>query len=83
MLLYNIGNSAIRANQIAMQTIANNIANADTEGYRRQRVDTAESIPLRNGTTYFGTGVQVQGISRVVDTATDQAIVLNMSLAAR
>ncbi len=83
MLLYNIGNAAIRANQLALQTVSNNIANADTEGYRRQRVDLVENKPLRQGSLFVGTGVEVQGISRVVDTATDQAITLNLSLASR
>ncbi|WP_437192232.1 flagellar hook-associated protein FlgK [Planctomicrobium sp. SH527] len=79
MSLYNIGNSAIRANQIALQTIANNIANADTEGYHRQRVSLAESVPYQYGSLLMGTGVTVQGISRVVDSATEQAIALTLS----
>lgn len=83
MSLYNIGNSAIRANQLALQTIANNIANADTEGYHRQRVSLAESVPYQYGSLLMGTGVTVQGISRVVDSATEQAIALNLSSSGR
>jgi len=83
MLLYNIGNSAIRANQTALQTISNNIANADREGYHRQRVDLVDRTPLRSGSLLLGTGVEVQGITRVVDTATDQAMTLNLSLSGR
>ncbi|SFI36318.1 flagellar hook-associated protein FlgK [Planctomicrobium piriforme] len=82
MLIYNIGTSAIRANQLALQTISNNIANADTDGYHRQRVDLTQSAPVRMGQWVLGTGVQIQGISRVVDSAADQALTLNMSQSA-
>ncbi len=83
MLIYNIGNSAIRANQAALQTVANNIANADTAGYHRQRATLTESLPLRQGSLMLGTGVKVQGITRVVDSAADRAITLNQSLLSR
>ena len=41
-----IGYSAIRANQVALETISNNIANAGTEGYHRQVVDMRNRLPV-------------------------------------
>lgn len=38
-LLHSIGTSALLANQRALSTTAHNIANVNTEGYSRQRVD--------------------------------------------
>ncbi len=37
--LFNIGTSALRANQRALETTGQNIANAGTEGYSRQRTE--------------------------------------------
>lgn len=64
-----IGNglSALLAAQRALQTTSNNIANANTEGYVRQRVDFVErpGTPLANFTV--GQGVSVAGITRIYD----------------
>lgn len=79
MLIYNIGISAIRANQVALQTISNNIANANTDGYHRQRVQFTESNPFRLGQMQLGTGVQVDVIQRLRDALTDNSLTLNLS----
>jgi flagellar hook-associated protein FlgK len=82
MLVYNIGISGIRANQVALQTIANNIANADTEGYHRQQVQLTEQLPIVSGTLRSGTGVLVSGIKRLANAAADNALTLNLSQSA-
>jgi len=82
MLVYNIGLSAIQANQAALQTISNNIANANTQGYHRQQVTLAQANPIVQNYLQFGTGVNVSQIRRVVDSAADSALTLNLSQSA-
>ncbi|WP_437227752.1 flagellar hook-associated protein FlgK [Planctomicrobium sp. SH661] len=79
MLVYNIGNSAVRANQAALQTISNNIANANTEGYHRQQVNLAQANPIVQNNMQFGTGVTVASIQRLINSAADNALTLNLS----
>jgi len=82
MLVYNIGISAVQANQAALQTISNNIANASTEGYHRQRVNLAQNSPIVQNNLQFGTGVNVSSIQRMVNSAADSALTLNLSQSA-
>lgn len=62
-----IGTSALASFQRALDTTAHNIANANTEGYSRQRVDLVSRIPQYEGYGYVGTGVQTDGIRRLYD----------------
>lgn len=82
MLVYNIGISAVQANQAALQTISNNIANANTEGYHRQQINLAQSRPIVQNNLQFGTGVTVASIQRVVNSAADTALAMNLSQSA-
>lgn len=79
MLVYNIGISAIRANQVELQTISNNIANANTEGYHRQRVNLAEANPVNVGGFQFGAGVTVSSVQRLRSALFDNSLTLNRS----
>ena len=83
MLVYNIGISAIQANQLELQTISNNIANAATEGYHRQRVNIATNSPIRFGKFQLGTGVHVTSMQRLRSVLVDNALVLNRSQSAQ
>ncbi len=60
----NVGYSGLSASQIGINTTSQNITNAESDGYTRQRVVAAASEPL-NGLT--GNGVDVIEISRVFD----------------
>ncbi|MEE4639220.1 MAG: flagellar hook-associated protein FlgK [Wenzhouxiangella sp.] len=62
-----IGVSGLLATQRALATIANNITNASTEGYNRQRVSLTTRPPQFLGGNFQGTGVQVSSIERVFD----------------
>jgi flagellar hook-associated protein 1 FlgK len=62
---------ALSAQQIAIETGAHNIANADVEGYSRQRADLAANTPLNTQWGTLGTGVIVQNISRLRDSLLD------------
>ena len=63
----NLARLALGAHQTAIQTVGQNIANAATEGYARQRV---QMTPTPSDDLVFarlGTGVRVSRIERVVD----------------
>lgn len=62
-----IAGSGLRASNAALNTTANNISNAQTEGYSRQAVDQQASNALRTFTTYgcAGAGVDTIAINRI------------------
>jgi len=74
-----IGSSGLVAAQRALETTAHNLANVNTEGYSRQRVETSAATSrvyqanLRGAVT-VGQGVVVNGITR----ATDSLLVANL-----
>ncbi len=64
MGLLNVGTRALQANQVALQTAGNNIANVNVPGYSRQRV-VLETVPGQfTASGYVGQGVSVQTIQR-------------------
>jgi flagellar hook-associated protein 1 FlgK len=62
-----IGLSALIAQQRALASTSNNIANANTEGYSRQRVELSSRPSERLGTDFVGTGTYVGGVRRLTD----------------
>lgn len=62
--LLNIGNNAIRANQVAINVTGNNIANSNTTGYVRQSVRFEESTPFDYRPGQIGTGAYAHEIYR-------------------
>lgn len=62
---YNTAIKGLQSNSLAIQTSSNNIANADTEGYSRQRVVMSESTPYESSDYQIGTGVDVDNIERI------------------
>ena len=65
--LFSIGRSALNTAKKSLSTTSHNIANANTEGFSRQRVTTATATPVGEGKHVFGTGVNVQSVKRVHD----------------
>lgn len=59
-----IGSSALRAAYAQLQTTGNNIANAATPGYSRQRVILAEATTTFSGGGFMGRGVDVVTVER-------------------
>ncbi|MFI5102184.1 MAG: flagellar hook-associated protein FlgK [Terriglobales bacterium] len=59
--------SALAASQEAMATTSNNVANANTPGYSRERVDLAAGDPVVYGSFTYGTGVVVPKIESLRD----------------
>ena len=64
--LLNTGKTALFAFQRALSTTSNNIANVNTDGYARQRVDF-ESLSTNGGKLNTGSGVRITNIERLVD----------------
>ncbi len=64
---YSIGLTGLNAASTALEVIGNNIANASTDGYHRQRVELSPSAYGGDGTAVVGAGVDVSGVTRLVD----------------
>jgi flagellar hook-associated protein FlgK len=64
---FSIGLSGLNAAQTALDIIGNNIANAATDGYHRQRIELAPSA-YGQAVGSVGTGVDVVGVTRMMDT---------------
>ena len=62
--ILNIGTRALQANQVALQTAGNNIANINKPGYSRQSVVLQTVAGQNLGSGYVGNGVDVQAIER-------------------
>ncbi len=62
--LLTLGARAMFANQAALQTVGQNISNANTPGYSRQSVVLTTSAGQYTGAGFFGKGVDVQTVVR-------------------
>ncbi|MEO1615045.1 MAG: flagellar hook-associated protein FlgK [Planctomycetota bacterium] len=71
---FEIGLSALRTNQFALQSVSNNIANANTDGYHRRRVIQQSKLPNQLGGYRIGSGVRVARIDRMRDQVTEQSL---------
>lgn len=64
----NTSTSGMRAQQNALQTTSHNLANANTIGYSRQRINMVSDMPRSlPGVGQIGTGVIIGGVIRVTD----------------
>ena len=72
--LLSVARSALLAQQAAVQTVGQNIANAETPGYTRQQALLEQSPPERTPQGIFGTGVSLINVLRTRDTLLDQAV---------
>ena len=81
--LLGIASTAVSAYQRALSTVSNNIANANTVGYSEQTSDLEANAPQRLATTYMGTGVTYNAVTRQSDVfAQNNVISSNSDLAA-
>jgi len=62
-----LGIKAMAANYAALQTTGHNIANANVDGYSRQRAELATAEPQYTGAGFFGKGVDVATVTRAHD----------------
>ncbi|MDD2450036.1 MAG: flagellar hook-associated protein FlgK [Sulfurimonas sp.] len=62
-----IGYTGLQVAQTGISTTGHNIANAETEGYSRQRVVAKAATPLDTYPGNVGNGAEVQNIQRIFD----------------
>lgn len=75
------GLRALNAAQLGMRTAGNNVANANTPGYSRQRIELGSSMPFgAAGNLQLGTGVDVRGISRLIDEGLERRLQFQLGL---
>ena len=63
----NMGSKALTVQQKGIYVTGNNIANVNTPGYSRQRLNLSSDVPLNTGIGSVGTGVAANEIERVYD----------------
>lgn len=64
----NTSTSGLRAQQIGLEITGHNLANSNTVGYSRQRVNTSAAMPQSYaGIGQIGTGVVIDNIVRITD----------------
>lgn len=76
--LFNIGRTSLHASKTSLKTTSHNIANANTEGYSRQRVHQETNTPISEGSYTLGTGTNIRSVKRVHDALIEKK--LNHSL---
>jgi len=77
---FSIGISGLEAAQRAFDIIGNNVANAATDGYHRQRIELRPAYSSQVGALLFGRGVDVVGVTRLIDGLLEQEILRQGSL---
>ena len=77
---FSIGISGLKAAQRAFDIIGNNVANAATDGYHRQRIELRPSYSSQVGALLLGGGVDVVGVTRLIDGLLEQEILRQESL---
>ena len=63
----NVGYSGLSTAQVQVNTTGHNVANANTEGYTRERVITSAATPITTSSLNIGNGVVVNDTKRVFD----------------
>ena len=82
MGILNIGTQALNADQFALQTIGNNIANVNTPGYSRENVILSTAPEQYTGAGYVGDGVNVTTVAREFNAFLNQQATQTSSVAA-
>ncbi len=80
--IQNIGTRALLANQAALQTVGNNIANVNTPGYSRQSVVMKSVAGQFSGGGYYGKGVEVSTVQRAYSEFLTRQATLSSSVSA-
>lgn len=76
---FSVGITGLTASQKALDVIGNNIANAATEGYHRQRIELMPASTITVGQNVLGGGVEVANVTRVIDRLLEQEITRQQS----
>ena len=60
-----IGSKALLTQQKGIYVTGNNIANVNTPGYTRQRLNMSSDVPVSSDIGQVGTGVTALGVERI------------------
>jgi flagellar hook-associated protein FlgK len=71
---YDVAISGLKAAQQAFEVIGNNVANAATDGYHRQKINLTPAYTSQIGSTVLGGGVKLGEVSRIVDSLLEKEI---------
>jgi len=63
----NIGYTGLNAASVGVNTTSQNISNAETEGYTRQRIVQAAATPISSNSGQVGNGTNIEDIQRIFD----------------
>lgn len=74
MSIYSISVSALRSAQVGIATTGHNIANANTEGFRRQEIVQTSTLPMSTGNGFIGQGVNVSTVRRIYDATLERQV---------
>lgn len=80
---FEIGRRALNASQLGMTVAGQNIANVNTPGYSRRRVQLTEAAPLNFNSLNVGSGVSVAGIQSFRDNFIQARIQTESGIAGR
>jgi flagellar hook-associated protein 1 FlgK len=69
-----IASNALNAASLGLQVTGNNIANANTPDYVRQRLIQEPAVTARQGDLLLGLGVKVTGVQQVIDRFFDERV---------
>lgn len=76
---FSLATNAMGAQRAAIEITGHNIANANTAGYARQRINLTTATPVQTAIGQQGTGVVVQGIEQLRDAYMDTQVPQNLS----
>ncbi|MBU2548526.1 MAG: flagellar hook-associated protein FlgK [Proteobacteria bacterium] len=80
---FSIATRGLQMAQAYMEVISHNIANVNTEGYSRQRMNLSTTDPYATAWGAMGTGVTADNIVRMYDRYVDNSLVETSSEAAK
>lgn len=77
------GLKALIAAQSSLDTIGNNLANINTPGYSRQRVELVQALGIERNGVRIGTGVDALTITRAIDNLLEGRILTQLGVRAQ
>lgn len=75
--MYQTGVSGLLAAQAQLATTGHNIANVNTEGFSRQRVEQATTLHMYSGAQFYGTGTRVTDVTRMYQEYAFKDVLIN------
>ena len=71
---FEVGRKGLRGQLFGLNVTGNNIANVNTEGYSRRKVNLVTAEPFISTEGIFGSGVDAKGVRRYRDALVDRQV---------